>query len=430
MAKLRREHVMIAREMIDRDASMRDVAGKLGVDESTLRYRLKRPLDAADGRRDRPTALDGWDPVVRVVLERFGDARVIDGAKTRCPTRVVFDMLVRDFGFTGSYQAVRRHLHRTFGAGPVQAVRRVETPAGVQAQHDWFEWEGIVADERCTLYGLIGTLSFSRATFVWVGRTMSQLAWQTGHLALFQRYGGVPLWVRHDNLKTAVARGAGSTAVFNQTFMRFAGVCGFSLDPCRPSTGSDKGKVERGVRTDRSAFADLFLRRWESTSVLQGALDVRAAELHARRRCPATGTSVAEALGVERPLLLPVPAIHEPFDVVVARRVSRDCLVSFEGRRYSVPFAWVNRLVEVRGTAQAVVIVGEGQELARHPRGTARRLVLEPTHYEGPSTPTVLQPTPLGTRAKLQLAGVGLPTPAAVTRPLSAYVALVEEARR
>ena len=209
MAKLRREHVMIAQEMIARDASIRDVAGKLGVDESTLRYRLKRPLDAPDGRRERETALDGWADVVTGVLQRFGDARVRAGSTTRCPARVVFDVLVREFAFPGSYQAVRRHLHRTYGAAPVQAIRRVETPAGVQAQHDWFEWEGVVAAERCTLYGLIGTLSFSRATFVWVSRSMTQLAWQTGHLALFQRYGGVPLWVRHDNLKTAVARGAG-----------------------------------------------------------------------------------------------------------------------------------------------------------------------------------------------------------------------------
>jgi hypothetical protein len=59
MAKLRREHVMIAREMIARNASIRDVAGKLDVDESTLRYRLKRPLDAPDGRRDRGTARSG-----------------------------------------------------------------------------------------------------------------------------------------------------------------------------------------------------------------------------------------------------------------------------------------------------------------------------------------------------------------------------------
>ncbi|MGH7711785.1 MAG: IS21 family transposase [Gemmatimonadaceae bacterium] len=430
MAKLRREHVMIAREMIDRHVSIREMAAKLDVDESTLRYRLNRPPEALDGRRDRATVLDGWSAVVTAVLERFGDARVSAGSTTRCPTRVVFDVLLREYGFSGSYQAVRRHLQRTYGPAPVQAIRRVETPAGVQAQHDWFEWKGTLAGECTTLYGLIGTLSFSRATFVWVSRTMAQLAWQTGHLALFQRYGGVPLWVRLDNLRTAVAVGAGSHAVLNRTFARFAGVCGFSLDPCRPAMGSDKGKVERGVRTERSAFADLFLRAWESETQLQQALDQRAAELHTRRRCPVTGTTVAEALVRERPLLQPVPAIHEPFDVVVARRVSRDCLVSFEGRRYSVPFAWVNRLLEVRGTAQHVVLLGEGRELARHPRGTARRLVLDAAHYEGDSTPSVVRPTPLGMRARLQLSGVGLPAPTAIARPLSAYVALVEEALR
>lgn len=114
-----------------------------------------------------------------------------------------------------------------------------------------------------------------------------------------------------------------------------------------------------------------------------------------------------------------------------ARRVSRECLVSFEGRRYSVPFAAVGRTVEVRGTAAHVVILTEGRELARHARHTAARLVLTPAHYEGASTPTVRAPTPLGRRARLQLGmWPGLPTPATVERPLEAYVTLVEEACR
>jgi hypothetical protein len=69
-----------------------------------------------------------------------------------------------------------------------------------------------------------------------------------------------------------------------------------------------------------------------------------------------TGTSVAEALAAEQATLLPLPALGEAFDCIVARRVSRDCLVSFEGRQYSVPFAWVGREVEILGTVDAVVI--------------------------------------------------------------------------
>lgn len=429
--KLGRAQVMVAHEMVARGVAVRQVARQLGVDEATLRYRFLRPLDAPDGRCARPSALDGWDAVVAAVLARFGDVRVTPGSATRCQTRTVFDILVRDFGFGGSYQAVRRHLHRRFGAPAVQAVRRVELPPGVQAQHDWFAWESVVGGERRPVYGLIGTLAYSRATFVWVSPTMTQLAWQTGHLALFQRYGGVPLWIRIDNLKTGVATGAGPTAVLNPAFARFAQTCGFQVDPCRPGTGRDKGKVERQVRTDRGAFADLLGGEWAAFEPLQAALDARAGEVHTRRRCPATGTTVTEALRVERHQLQRLPVVHEPFDVVVARRVSRDALVSFEGRRYSVPFAWVGRTVEVLGTARHVVVSGAGQVLARHARHTARRLVLDPTHYDGPSTATVRAPPPLGRRGRLQLAAIpGLPAPAAVARPLTAYVALVEEACR
>lgn len=422
---------MIAHEMVDRRVSVRQVAAQLGVDESTLRYRLGRSLDTPDGRRVRPTALAGWDERVDAVLLRFGDARVVADGTGHCQAQVLHALLVREFQFTGSYQAVRRYLKRRFAPPPVQAVRRVETPPGVQAQHDWFDFEGVIAGERRSLHGLIGTLSHSRATFVWVSPTMTQLAWQTGHLALFTRYGGVPLWIRIDNLKTGVASGAGPSAVISPAFQTFARTCGFAVDPCRARTGSDKGKVEREVRTERGAFADLFLADWGSLEQFQAALDARAAALHDRRRSPMTGTTITEALAAERPLLQPVPAVHEPFDCVVARRVSRDCLVSFEGRRYSVPFAAVSRTVEVRGTAHHVVILAEGRELARHARHTPARLVLTPTHYEGESTPTVRAPTPLGRRAQLQLAGIpGLSTPATVARPLSAYVALVEQARR
>lgn len=422
---------MIAHEMVDRSVSVRQVAAHLGVDESTLRYRLGRPVDAPDGRCMRASALAGWEERVDAVLTRFGDARVVPDGAGHCEAQLLHAILGREFGFTGSYQAVRRYLKRRFAAPAVQAVRRVETPPGVQAQHDWFDFDGVIAGERRALHGLIGTLSHSRATFVWVSPTMTQLAWQTGHLALFTRYGGVPLWVRIDNLATGVASGAGPTAVINPAFQTFARTCGFGVDPCRAATGSDKGKVERVVRTDRGAFADLFLTDWPSLDGLQAALDTRAAERHAHRRCPMTGTTISEALTAERPVLQPMPRVHEPFDCVVARRVSRDCLVSFEGRRYSVPFVVVGHTVEVRGTAHHVVVLAEGREVARHARHTAARLVLVPAHYDGESTATVRAPTPLGHRARLQLAGLpGMPTPAAVARPLSAYIALVEDALR
>ncbi len=110
-----------------------------------------------------------------------------------------------------------------------------------------------------------------------------------------------------------------------------------------------------------------------------------------------TGSSVAEAWERERALLTPLPeTLPEPFDVVRDCRVGEDCLVNFEGRQYSVPFPFVQLVVEVRGLANHVQCLKGCQEVARHPRGTAARLVVDDAHYEGSSTERVVAPPPLG----------------------------------
>jgi hypothetical protein len=78
-----------------------------------------------------------------------------------------------------------------------------------------------------------------------------------------------------------------------------------------------------------SVFADLLVASWPDLAALQAALDARSALVQTQRRCPIRGTPIAEALAAERAVLQPVPALQELFDCVVARRVSRDCLVSF-----------------------------------------------------------------------------------------------------
>ena len=195
------------------------------------------------------------------------------------------------------------------------------------------------------LHGLIGTLSHSRERSVWMSPAMHQRVWQSGHVAIFTRFGGVPPYVRLLNLRTAVGSGAGPSAVLTPAFARFATTCGFGVDPCRAAKASDNSKPVRNVRTARRDFADLFVCDWPDLQQLRSALNERSAECHATRRCPITGTLIVDAHAVERPLT----TLRELFDCAVARHVSRDCFVSFEGRRYSVLFAWIGRTIDVRG---------------------------------------------------------------------------------
>ncbi len=92
--------------------------------------------------------------------------------------------------------------------------------------------------------------------------------------------------------------------------------------------------------------------------------------------------------------------LPQPFDVQVHRRVGRDCLVAFEGRQYSVPYAHVGSTVEVRGCADSVEIYRRCELLARFPRRTRCRLLVDQAHYDGPSDRRVIAPAPLGRLAR------------------------------
>ena len=94
--------------------------------KGALRYRRRRLASGTrDRRADHATALDGLEAAVAAALEVLAptapDGRPVSG-------RLVFEALVRDHAYRGSYPAVVRYLRRLRGVPPVRAIRRVETP--------------------------------------------------------------------------------------------------------------------------------------------------------------------------------------------------------------------------------------------------------------------------------------------------------------
>ena len=224
----------------------------------------------------------------------------------------------------------------------------------------------------------------------------------------------------------AIARGAGAWGVINETYRRFAVQLRFHVDACQPRHPQGKGKVERHVR-DLRETVDPRREVFDSLEQLQAVTDARLAERTARLRCPATGATIDEAWDQERRLLTPLPeTLPEPFDVVVRRPVGIDCLVSFEGRRYSVPFRFVGREVEVRGLSGRVQILKDAAVIADHPRLTDRLILRDEAHYEGKDTDRVRAPMPLG-RMGRRLAEIAASN--VQHRSIDLYARLVEVAR-
>jgi transposase len=406
--------------LLDQGHSQSAVARLLGVTEGAVRYhRKRRKAGVVDGRTKQDFRVSVHGAAIAHWRAQQGDDRINLAARHA--------WLRREHGYEGSLRSVQRYWKRTFPAPAMRARRRVETPPGAQAQVDWAEFPGVVlGHEVVDLVALVVTLSWSRKRAVVWARSKDMLSWQACQTACFRRLGGVPAVLRIDNVKTAIAKGAGAWGVINATYRGFAAQLKFHVDACQPRHPQGKGKVERHVR-DLRATIDPCREFFGSLEDLQAATDARLDERAARLRCPATGASIAEAWDQERRLLTPLPeTLPEPFDVVVRRPVGIACMVNFEGRQYSVPFRFARQEVEVRGLAGRVQILKDNAVIAEHARHTDQRILRDEAHYEGENTDRVRAPMPLG-RMGRRLQEIAAST--VQHRSIELYARLAEVAR-
>jgi transposase len=400
------------------------IAQALGITEAAVRYHLRRQ-GRPDGRTNKPRKADALAPAIdHWVLAHHPAAH---GGDPERPANVqaLYDWLRCEHAYHGSYKSVLRFVRARYPKPRLRPFRRVETPPAAQAQVDWGEFPGLdLGDGPQTLYAFVLVLSHSRKeVLVWC-RRMDQLSWHQAHNEAFRRLGGVPAVLRIDNLKTGIARGAGPWGEINEAYRAYAQAVGFHVDACLPRCPEHKGKVENKVRFVRRRLR--LDRPFDGLAELQGTTDEQLAACDAHRTCPATGLTVEQSWRAEQRLLRPLPILPEAFDVVATRSVQRDCTVSFEGRTYSVPFRLCGLFVEVHGCAGAVQVWHDGHVVAEHPRHTQERLLIDPSHYDGPGDERVAPPLPLGRMGRKLQEILQLPVE---SRPLDLYAALAEVAR-
>jgi transposase-like protein len=385
----------------ERGQSHSAVARLMGVTEGAVRYRLARQVSGAVDGRKKASRIEELG-LAEAVRQWWAGQEAMLGPGRPPSVRGLLSYLQEEHEYGESYKTVLRHVRSRFPAPKVRPFRRVETPAGAQSQTDWMEMVVDIgdADGPAYLYGLLMKLSHSRRKALVWSRSKEQLAWLHCHSQGFLRLGGVAAVNRVDNEKTAIGRGAGPWGEINDVYRAYSRSLGFHVDACEPRSPEQKGKVERDVRTVRGWLSG---KRFGSLAELQAYTDKRLETEGKRAICPATGKTIEASWEAEKALLRPLPAVlPEPFDLVRDCPVHDDCTVRFEGRAYTVPFAYVRLQVEVRGCSGFVQVVDPktGAILATYPRGTAERIRIDQSCYEGESTDRVKAPKPLGLMAR------------------------------
>ena len=380
------------RKLKDSGASLAAIARETGCDYRTV----KKYLD--DGATTLPpTRASVAHPPQ--VIEPFKE--LIDEWLRKEPLlkgTVIHQRLVTDYGFTNSYQRVKMYLAearpRICPVAP-ELHRRFEVLPGSQAQVDWGD-EGVRRTEHglMKVYSFHMTLSHSRDPFTCFTTSQDLVTFWACHQRAFAHFGGVPASILYDRTKTVVRRhvGSGQEVPLHPEALAFCAHYGFAIVVAAAYRPQAKGRVERQVAIVR----DYVLRGCDFESVAemdQAFLDwlpLRRAQVHRTH-----GEVIAVRAEVDRAALLPLPA--SAYNVVERhlRRVAKDCLISFEGSLYSLPWREVRRpmRVEVRVTSDHVHlhrVGGDNALLATHVRSRVKGAwVVDESHWAGLPTGTM-----------------------------------------
>lgn len=352
--------------------SISEISRRLVLDRKTVRAALhsEKGLPVREVV-PKSSKLDAYKSYIQNRLKEF--ARIT-------ATRLLEE--IRRMGYHGGITILKEYL-ATLRPRAQEAYLRIETQPGEQAQVDWANCGVIrIGTAVRKLSAFVMVLSFSRMAYVELSLSQCMEDFLAAHLHAFHFFGGITKKILYDNLKSVCLARFGSDIRFHPKFLEFSGACLFEPILCRPGRGNEKGKVENNIKYFRSSFLDgRPLTSWPllQSKLLHWLNEVANVRIHGTTR-----QRPLDRFQIEKPLLQPLP-VHEP-DVSIIRPVkaTKQCLVSFDGNAYSVPFLYAGRILTVKATLHEVQVYSDAKLMATHLRSFERGIVVEnPAHYEG-----------------------------------------------
>src|SRR6266567_3875448 len=381
--------------------SHRRIARELGINRETigkyLRLARSKPAISTPGSESDPAAKPAiltlgseGEPDPKPAISTAGSGRqssclpwlpqIEAAVSVGLSAQRIYQDLVGEHGFSGSYQAVKRFVRQLRQTQPVPFVR-MEVEPGAEAQVDFGQGAWVLGDgkrKRPHLFRIV--LSHSRKGYsevVWRQTTESFIRCLEN---AFRHYGGVSVTVGIDNLKAGVLRADWFDPELNPKLEEFARYYRTAIVPTKPAMPRHKGKIESGVKyAQNNAVAgrkftslgdqNLFLAEWERT--------VADTRIHGTTR-QQVGKLFAT---VEQPALRPLPAMLFPVFEEARRTVHRDGYFEFRRAYYSVPPEYVGRSIWVRRETRLVRAYNTRREqIALHAEAEPGKFTTNPVH--------------------------------------------------
>jgi len=284
----------------------------------------------------------------------------------------IWQRLQENYGYKGSYSAVRRLVQRLRPNQP-EAIVRVQSAPGEEMQVDFGHVGQLFEPSSGRVrpaYVFVATLSYSRHQYAEIVFDQKIPTWLALHRRAFESFGGVPQRVVPDNLKAAVLTALIHDPVLGEGYRRLALHYGFLISPTRPGTPEHKGKVENGIHYVQRNF--MAGQTFVDSDVANARLKIWVREVAGTRT---HGTTRQAPLRLfheyEQAALLPLPATLFTLLQIKPVKVHPDCHVTVEGSYYSVPYVYIGHTLDAYVSEQMVELYEGVNLVATHVRCTA-----------------------------------------------------------
>ena len=354
--------------------SISEIARRTGLDRKTVRGALAQTtIPARKPPLVRPSKID---PYKDYITQRLQEYPHMHGT-------VLFEEIKRR-GYSGKLRILWEYLEKVRHKQK-EAFLRIETLPAEYAQVDWANCGSVrIGNALRKLSCFIMVLSYSRMLYLEFTLSQCLQDFIACHINAFRFFGGIPLKILYDNLKTVVLSRMGTAIQFNPGFMEFAGIYAFEPVPCNVARGNEKGKVENGIKYVRGNFLAGKTISWPliQQEASRWRDDIANVRIHGTTR-----ERPIDRFEREKHLLRPVPA--HPYDAAIIRSLtaSSQALVHFDGNTYSVPYSFAYRQLALKASKEEIRIFNPDNMrhvLAVHRRSFERGLAIEdPKHYEG-----------------------------------------------
>lgn len=358
--------------------SIRYIAKKLHMGRRTVRkYCRGGALPDARKESGRPSHLL---PLVETEIIRLLEENKKLPHKQQLNATDMWKYLLSEKGIAISYTSTANFVRELKNKTPEIFLELSHEP-GEAIQFDWGDMTAVIAQVKTVVSVFCIALPFSGYILGFAYSDKTMISFLDGHVKAFEALEGVSRQCVYDNLRTAVKKGSGKTAVKQDQFIRMEAHYGFEPVFCNIRAGWEKSNVENAVAIIRR-IAFTPMPHVESFQELQEHITNRCIQYAKTHIIKGHDRTIWQSFQQERPNLLPLPEVALDTGFTETALVHPDLTVRFQDVKYSVPKAFAGKEVTLRIFPFNITIFYHGQEVYKHIRPIKRQehqLILD--HY-------------------------------------------------